>query len=92
MFGLGRFFWKNVDEQSGPSVWLGRDTLIYSLGSRKMAITVDCGGNEVRIFTDTIGRWNDDPDTRIDEAQRARILEEIKWDLEARGLVVEALD
>jgi hypothetical protein len=53
-----------------------------------MSISIDYGANEVNVFTDTVGRWDDDPSARIDEAQRQEILRDISVILEKKGLTV----
>jgi hypothetical protein len=51
-----------------------------------MSISIDYGANGVNVFTDTVGRWDDDPATRIDEVQRQEILRDISVALEKKGL------
>jgi hypothetical protein len=73
------------------SIRLGRDWLVYQRGARKMSITIDYGGDQVNIFTDTVSRWDDDPNTLIEDIERQKILQDVSVDLEQRGLQVHLL-
>jgi len=56
-----------------------------------MAITVDMGAGKVVVFTSTIGRWDDNPMSRVSEDERRRITHNIEHALESQGHSVELL-
>jgi hypothetical protein len=56
-----------------------------------MAITVDMGAGKVVVFTGTIGRWDDNPMSRVSEDERRRITGNIQRALESQGHSVELL-
>jgi len=55
----------------------GQDTLEYCENGRKMSISIDCGGNGIVVFADSVSRWDDDPSASIDEQTRAKITDNI---------------
>ncbi len=80
-----------IDSDEGFSVAFGRDTLIYRECGRKMSITVDVGAGQANVFTESIGRWDDDPNNRVSDAIRQRIADNIKRALESQGELVVLL-
>lgn len=70
------------------SVTYGRDWVLYVRDGRKMSISADSGIKDVTLFSDTVGRWEDAPDKRADEDERLQIVDEIKEQLQARGITV----
>jgi len=78
-----------IDSHEGFSVKLGRDTLIYQEGRRRMAITVDSGGEAVVIFSKGLGRWNDDMEHSVGAEEKSRIEGNAKRALESQGYIVE---
>jgi hypothetical protein len=75
--------------KKGWTVELGRDWLDYCVKGRHMSITVDSGIKEVTIYSDSIGRWNDTPDKRVDEQERLSILQNIVKHLEDNGYIAK---
>lgn len=74
-----RFLSGAIESDEGFSVReLGRDRLVYVEGGRRMSITIDNSLGEVVIFLDSVGRWNDDPGTGIDDETRSRVVENIR--------------
>jgi hypothetical protein len=73
------------------SVTFGRDWLVYEKGGRKMTISADAGCDQIVIFTETLGRWDDDFEHRLDEPLRDKILHDIAQNLTERGLEVKIL-
>lgn len=65
-----------VSDEGFSIVW-ARDLLIYREGGRSMSITVDYGANDINVFTDTVTRWDDDPERSIDSEARDRIIDNI---------------
>ena len=81
VFGIGK-------PTPGTSVSYGRDWILYVRDGRKMSISADSGVNDVTLFSETVGRWDDAPDTRIDEDERQQIIDDVKQQLEAIGVTV----
>src|SRR3954462_13128723 len=73
-----------VYSDEGFYIAYGRDWLVYQERDRKKKLTVDAGKG-IAIFTDTVGRWDDDPTNRIDQNERERIIQNIKRALEWQG-------
>lgn len=74
-----------IFSDEGFFVLPGKDWLVYSERGRRMTITVDMGAHGFAIYRDTIGRWDDNPMTREDENERARIGENVRRALESQG-------
>jgi hypothetical protein len=66
-----------VESDEGFSVEWKSDSLVYKEDGRSMGVTVDHGADEIIVFTDTVARWDDDPDTLIDTDVRDRIVNNI---------------
>jgi hypothetical protein len=92
---ISRVFTKNkwlhrrrIKSDEGFSVAFGRDTLVYRESGRGMAITVDVGANQANLFTNSVGRWDDDLMNTVKPEEKERIADNIKLVLEWDGLVV----
>jgi len=66
-----------VVSDEGFSIEWMRDLLIYREDGRSMFVTVDFGANDINVFTDTVTRWDDDPETVIEEHVRERTVNNI---------------
>ena len=80
-----------IHSDEGFSVHPGRDRLVYCEGKRTMTVTVEMGGKGFDVFVVTIGRWDDDPQHRVDESKIGEISERITMALKSRGLDVRLL-
>ena len=87
MFRKSRLGSKIVSDE-GFSVEIGRDWLINKRAGRQMEVTVDVGGSEINVFTDTIGRWDDDLGRAVDSDTKESITNDIADALEWAGLQV----
>jgi hypothetical protein len=80
-----------VLSDEGFSIEYGQDWLVYQRAPKRMTITIDYGGTEVNIFTDTVNRWDDDPSTEVDQSTKSQIASDIKRALGWRGLSVNLM-
>jgi hypothetical protein len=64
---------------------VNRDTVVYFEGSRRMTIAGEMLSDGVVIRLASIVSWDDSNGELIDEAERQRILENLKRSLEAQG-------
>jgi hypothetical protein len=92
MFTRNKWFHRGrVESDEGFSVALGRDTVVYYESGRRMAITADVGTGQANIFTNSIGRWDDDLSNSAKPEEKSRIADNIKRALEWRGLSVRLM-
>jgi hypothetical protein len=75
-----------IDSDEGFYIALGRDLLVYGEGNRRMSVTIDFGADQVNVFQISIGRWDDNPQVAIGNAERLRIADNIKRAIESQGL------
>jgi len=80
-----------IDSDEGFSVRLGRDAVAYWEGSRRMLITADVGAGKVYVFTETIGRWDDDSSHTVNDEERQRIADNLRRAFESQGFSVALL-
>jgi hypothetical protein len=86
MFRKGRWTHSNrIYSDEGFFIAVGRDTLIYYEGKRKMTITVEGGFKGFAVYLETIGRWDDDPTHPVDDEKKRQIADAIKRALESQG-------
>ena len=86
MFKKRRWFTRGrIDSDEGFSVALGRDAVAYWEGSRRMLITADAGAGKVVVFTESIGRWDDDLSHSVCSEERERIAHNIQRAFESQG-------
>jgi hypothetical protein len=77
-----------TEASDGFSVWLGRGFAVYKEGARRLTLSTDAGGDSVTIFLGSGARWDDDPNTRIDDGTQMIIVERVKKALEWKGYEV----
>ncbi len=70
---------------------IGRDTLVYQEGTRRMPITVEMGLHGFAVLVDTVGRWEDSPDTLVEPQTQTQIVNRIKRALESQAEQVTLL-
>jgi hypothetical protein len=91
-FTKRKFFHRgHIESDEGFSVAVGRDTVVYYESGRRMAITADVGAGQANIFTNSIGRWDDDLPNSAKAEEKSRIADNIKRALEWRGLTVHLM-
>jgi hypothetical protein len=92
MFRRGCIRRERIYSDEGFFVAVFRDQLIYYEGRRKMTITVEMGAHGFAVYSDTIGRWDDDPLSSVTAAERNRIEDNIKRAVESQGQSVLLLN
>jgi hypothetical protein len=92
MFKNNRWFHRGrIESDEGFSVAIGRDTIVYYESRRRMAVTADIAAGQANIFTNSIGRWDDDLTNSVKAEEQSRIAGNIKRALEWRGLAVSLM-
>jgi hypothetical protein len=77
-----------IYSDEGFFVLPGEDWLVYFEHGRRMTITVEMGSHGFAVYSETIGRWDDNPVVRISDEEHERIQHNIKRALESQGQAV----
>jgi hypothetical protein len=86
MFRRGRLLHRDrIYSDEGFFVIPGKDWLVYSEDGKRMTITVEMGRSGFAIYSETIGRWDDNPANSISNDERKRIVANVTRALESQG-------
>ena len=92
MFKRGWLRRNYIYSDEGFSVQIvGRDSIVYREGTRRMAITSEMTLDGFAIHSDTIGRWDDDPGHKVGEQKQQEIMDRIKRALKSQKEEVHLL-